>query len=408
MPILGHAVSPCPRSRAPVIARRESRSSSRDAAPPGSHGAGACGALPARWGAALALAVILAGALAPAAAIAQQGTPLRGVARLSAVQGSVLVSDAEGLAAATGEQRLLPGARVITTAGARATVVYDRGCTMSLGENRRYMVREQAECAAARAPPLGTAASFAVLGGARVANVGGSVIRGDLGVSPGSTVSGFPQGRIVDGAISAASPVATQAQRDVTVAAADLAAQTCNLRLTGQDLGGQTLTPGVYCFPSAPARLSGELVLDAQGDPDAVFVFQVGTTLTTAAGSTVRVINDGRQGDGNGQAGDARARRRAGLCNVYWLVGDSVTLGARSAFVGTLVAQSGIGAGADATVDGRALARTGAVTLDTNAVEIPLCFAAFAIGPEALGAIGLAIGPGIGIVEIAKKPRSPN
>lgn len=353
-------------------------------------------------------AAIVACALAAGAASAQQGAPPGPVARLSGVQGSVLVSVAEGLAAAVGEQRLVPGTRIITTAGSKATVIYDRGCVVSLGENRRYMVREQAECAAAKAPALGTAASFAVLGGSGVANTGGSVIRGDLGVSPGSAVSGFPQGRIVEGSIAAASPVASQAQRDVGVAAAELAAQPCNLRLAGRDLGGQTLTPGVYCFPSAPARLNGELILDAQGDPDAVFVFQVGTTLTTATGSTVRVVNGGQETDAAGRAADTRTRRRAGLCNVYWLVGDSATLGSRSAFVGTIIAGSGIGAGADATLDGRALARSGAVTLDTNAVDLPVCFVAFAIGPETLGAIGLAIGAGVGIVEMAKKPSSPN
>lgn len=393
MPILGHADPDRPRMRMrmPVTAPAARPGATRTFATVG-----------------CAIAALAFTAFTTGEAIAQPAAPSRSVGRLVGVQGSVLVSDADGLAAATGEQRLAPGARILTTAGAKATVVYDRGCTVELGANRRYTVREQAECAAARAPPLGVAASFAVLGAARVANVGGSVIRGDLGVSPGATVSGFPQGRIVDGAINAATPVATQAQKDVAAAAADLAAQPCNVRLTGQDLGGQTLTPGVYCYPSAPARLSGELVLDAQGDPDAVFVFQVGATLATAAGSVVRVVNGGQQPEANGQSAEPRARRRAGLCNVYWLVGESVTLGARSAFVGTLIAQSGIAAGLDATVDGRALARTGAVTLDTNAVEIPLCFAAFAIAPETLGAIGLAIGPAIGIVETAKRSASPN
>lgn len=352
-------------------------------------------------------ALTLVAALAAGVVLAQQPGAPRPVARLTGVQGNVLVSDADGLAAAANDQRLAPGVRIITTGGAKVTITYERGCIVDLGENRRYTVREQAECAAAKAPPLGTASSFAVLGGARVANAGASVIRGDLGVSPGTTVAGFLPGKVVDGAIQTAGVLATQAQRDTTVAAADLAAQPCNLRLVGQDLGGQTLTPGVYCFPSAPARLTGELVLDAQGDPDAVFVFQVGTTLTTAGQSAVRVVNSGQQADETRPAAP-RGQRRATLCNVYWLVGDAASLGRESAFIGTIIAQAGISAGTDAEVYGRALARTGAVTLDSNAVEIPVCFAAVAMVPGALGAIGVAIGAGVGISEIIRKPSSPN
>ncbi len=347
-------------------------------------------------------------ALAAGPVVAQQPAATPPVARISGVQGNVLVSDADGMSAAANGQKLAPGMRIITTGGAKATISYDRGCVVDLGENRRYTVREQAECATAKSPPLGAASSFAVLGAARVVNAGGSVIRGDLGVSPGTAVSGFPQGKVVDGAIQTAGILATQAQRDVALASADLTAQPCNLRLVGKDLGGQTLTPGVYCFPSAPARLTGELVLDAQGDPDAVFVFQVGTTLTTAAGSAVRVVNSGQQAEGTGSTAAAPGQRRATLCNVYWLVGDAATLGSASAFIGTIIAQSGISAGTEASVHGRALARSGAVTLDSNAVELPICFVPFAIGPGTLGAIGVAIGAGVGIGEINRSSNSPN
>jgi hypothetical protein len=353
-------------------------------------------------------AVALVAALAAGVLLAQQSAAPRPIARLTGVQGNVLVSDADGLAAAANDQKLAPGVRIITTGGAKVTITYDRGCIVDLGENRRYTVREQAECAAAKAPPLGAASSFAVLGGARVANAGGSVIRGDLGVSPGTAVAGFLPGKVIDGTIRTAGAGATQAQRDAGVAAAELAAQPCNLRLVGQDLGGQTLTPGVYCFPSAPARLTGELILDAQGDPDAVFVFQVGTTLTTAGRSTVRVVNSGQQGDEANPTAATRSQRRATLCNVYWLVGDSASLGRESAFVGTIIAQAEISAGTNADVYGRALSRTGAVSLDSSVVEIPVCFAAVAIGPDTLGAIGVAIGAGIGIGEIDRKPSSPN
>lgn len=352
--------------------------------------------------------LMLAATLAASATLAQQPTAVRPIARLTGVQGSVLVSQADGMAAAVNEQKLAPGVRVITTAGAKATIAYDRGCAVNLGENRRYTVRESAECTAAKAPPLGTAASFAVLGGPRVVNVGASVIRGDLGVSPGTTVTGFPQGRVVDGTIATEGSLATRAQRDAAVAYADLAAQPCNLRLAGQDLGGQTLTPGVYCFPSGPAKLTGELVLDAQGDPDAVFVFQVGTTLTTANKSVVRVINGGQQADESTQTAGTRDQRRATLCHVYWVIGESAALGRESAFIGSIFAVSGIQVAAEANVYGRTLARTGPVTLDSDAVELPVCFVPIAYLPAGvLGAIGVAIGAGA-IVESTKQPASPN
>ncbi len=349
-------------------------------------------------------ALMLAAALAASGALAQQPTSARPIARLTGVQGNVLVSQADGMAAAVNEQKLTPGVRVITTAGAKATVSYDRGCLVNLGENRRYIVREEAECMAAKAPPLGTVASFAVLGGARVVNTGASVIRGDLGVSPGTTVTGFPQGKVVDGTIETAGELATRAQRDAAVAYADLTAQRCNLRLTGQDLGGLTLTPGVYCFPSGPAKLTGELVLDAQGDPDAVFVFQVGTTLTTANKSSVRVINDGQQADESARAAGARDQRRATLCNVYWAVGDSAVLGKESTFIGSIFALASIDVFSEASIYGRTLARAGPVTLVSDAVELPACFVPIAYLPAGvLGVIGVGA-----IVEGTKKPNSPN
>ncbi len=349
----------------------------------------------------------------------QQGS----VARLTGVQGNVLVSQTDGMAAAANGQKLAPGVRIITTAGAKATVTYDKGCTVNLGENRRYTVREQAECATAKAPPLGVATGYAVLGGVRVDNVGQSVIRGNLGVSPGTGIGGFPQGRVVDGEIQPTNALASQAQRDVATADADLAAQTCNVNLTGQDLGGQTLTPGVYCFPASSAQLTGELVLDAQGDANAVFVFKVGTTLSTAPKSAVRVINGESSGDANLQAAAARDQRRpTGLCYVYWLVGESATLGKESTFIGTIIARASINASGEASVYGRALARTGLVALDTNAVEIPSCFLPLALAPGSaatvadtgniIGLGGLIVG-GVAIAEAvrnqpAPQPISPN
>ena len=136
------------------------------------------------------------------------------------------------------------------------------------------------------APSLGTAQSFAVLGGSTVTNTGPTIITGDLGVSPGTAVTGFPPGIVTGGTIHAADAVALQAQSDTTTAYNDLAGQACTIDLTGQDLGGLTLVPGVYCFSSS-AQLTGALTLDAEGDPNAVWVFQIGSTLTTASNSSV-------------------------------------------------------------------------------------------------------------------------
>jgi len=207
---------------------------------------------------------------------------------------------------------------------------------------------------AATAPSLGTAQSFALLGGSAVTNTGPSTITGDLGVSPGNAISGFPPGRVAGGTIHAADGVALQAQSDVTRAYNALAGQACDTVLTGQDLGGLTLTPGVYCYAAA-AQLTGTLTLDAQGNPSAVFIFQIGSTLTTASNAKVQVINGGSP------------------CNIYWKVGSSATLGTATTFVGNILALTSITLTTGADISGRALARNGAVTLDTNTVSFAAC-----------------------------------
>ncbi|MHB1317188.1 MAG: ice-binding family protein [Anaerolineae bacterium] len=224
---------------------------------------------------------------------------------------------------------------------------------------------ERAVRPAAVAPTLGTASSFGVLGGSTVTNTGPTVITGDLGVYPGLSITGFdgaPDGTVT-GTIYAGGDVALGAQTDVTTAFNDLAGQACNTNLTDQDLGGMTLTPGVYCFSSS-AQLTGALTLNAVGDPGAVFVFQIGSTLTTASNSSVVMTNGGNQ------------------CNVYWQVGSSATLGTGTAFAGNIFAGASITLTTDADVIGRALAREGAVTMDTNNVSYDLCSSA-AITPTA-------------------------
>jgi hypothetical protein len=211
----------------------------------------------------------------------------------------------------------------------------------------------QAAGLSAVAPNLGVAAGFAVLGGSAVTNTGPTVVNGDLGVSPGTAITGFPPG-IVNGTIHAADAVALQAQSDVTSAYNDLAGQACDFNLTGQDLGGLTLVQGVYCFATS-AQLTGVLTLDAQGDLQAVWVFQIGSTLTTASNSSVDIINSGSE------------------CNVFWQVGSSATLGTDTVFVGNILALTSITLNTGAQMDGRALARNGAVTLDTNEVSSNMC-----------------------------------
>lgn len=199
------------------------------------------------------------------------------------------------------------------------------------------------------APSLGSAQSFAVLASSTATNAGATVIIGDLGVSTtGGSVTGFPPGTIT-GTIHAGDVVAAYAQGDVTRAYNALAGQACSVDLTGQNLGGMTLAPGVYCFSSS-AQLSGKLVLDAQGNPRAVWVFRIGSTLTTATNASVVVIRGGRAG------------------NAFWQVGSSATLGTGTAFKGNILAYSSITLVSGASLFGRALARAGAVTMDTNSV----------------------------------------
>ena len=223
--------------------------------------------------------------------------------------------------------------------------------------------------ARAQAPVgLGTVDSFAVLGGSTVTNTGPSVINGDLGVSPGSAVTGFPPG-IVNGTIHAADAVAGQAQSDLTTAYNDAAGRPCQFTLTGQDLGGMVLTHGVYCFTSS-AQLTGTLTLDGEGDPNAVFIFQIASTLTTASASTVALINGAQS------------------CLVYWQVGSSATLGTASSFRGNIFALTSNTVTTGTTVDGRVLARNGAVTLDSNTITRARCAAGTGPGTGAFDTTG--------------------
>lgn len=197
------------------------------------------------------------------------------------------------------------------------------------------------------AQSLGSAEMFAILAGSAVTSTGPTTIAGSVGVSPGNQISGLPGGQPTGGTLHAGDPIAAQAQSDVTIAYNSLAGMACDSVLTGQDLGGQTLPPGVYCFSSS-AQLTGTLTLD--GDVNAVFVFQIGSTLTTGTDAVLNLI------------GGAKA------ANVYWQVGSSATLGTGTSFGGNIVALESISLTTGARLTGRALARTGAVTMDTNVI----------------------------------------
>ncbi|MEI9806101.1 MAG: ice-binding family protein [Pseudolabrys sp.] len=212
--------------------------------------------------------------------------------------------------------------------------------------------------ALAQAPPLGTAISYAILAGSGITNTGPSVITGfpgnpgDIG-SSGGVITGFPPGVLATGTIHPINDAPTNvAKNDFTTAYNDLSARIATVNLTGQNLGGLTLVPGVYSFNSS-AQLTGLLSLNGLGNPNSVFIFNIGSTLTTAAASAVSLIN-GAQGG-----------------NVFWRVGSSATLGTTTNFTGDILALTSITLNTGATINcGVAWAQNGAVTLDTNAITL--------------------------------------
>jgi hypothetical protein len=200
---------------------------------------------------------------------------------------------------------------------------------------------------------LGTTASFAVLAGSTITNTGPTTINGDVGVHPGNTFTGQSSATI-NGAVHLADGVALQAKNDLVTAYNDAAGRTPVTRIA-TELGGNTLLPGVYDSASGTFQITGTLTLDAQGDPNAVFIFQTATTLVTAANSNISLLNGAR------------------FCRIFWKVGSSATLGVGSHFVGHIFALTSITANTGATVQGQLLARNGAVTLDTNTITNGLC-----------------------------------
>lgn len=205
--------------------------------------------------------------------------------------------------------------------------------------------------AAATPVPLGTSGSFAVLAGQTITNIGATTLNGDIGLSPGTSITGM-ETVTLNGAKHAAGPVALDAQADLGVAYLNASLQ-APAKAIPTELGGSTLAPGVYS--SGSLGLNKTLTLDAGGDPGAVFVFQSADTLKTASGSRVRLING------------------ATACNVFWQVSQSATLGSGSSFAGNILALTSVSLDSGARVDGRVLARNGSVTLQANTITKPTC-----------------------------------
>lgn len=200
---------------------------------------------------------------------------------------------------------------------------------------------------------LGKADSFAILAGSTITNIGSSVVNGDLGLFPGTAVTGFPPATL-NGTQHIADALANQAKTALTDTYTDASNRT-PVTTIGTELGGTTQIPGVYTSNAGTFGLTGTLTLDAQGDPNAVFIFKSASTLITASNSNIVL------------AGGAQA------CNIFWLVGSSATLGANSTLEGSIMALTSITLNTGAHVDGRVMAQNGAVTLDSSTVIKPSC-----------------------------------
>ena len=234
--------------------------------------------------------------------------------------------------------------------GARALLAAGMAVTLGIG---MLAAGRTALAAGPATVGLGTAAPFAVLAGTpAITNTGPTTITGDLGISPAAVVTGFPPGT-VNGANHVADAVALQAKSDLATAYTDAAGRPATA--THGTLGGLTLVPGVYTAGGVTLDLTGTLTLDGQDDPGAVWVFQATSDLVTASSSTVRFVNGGQ------------------ACNVFWQVTSSATLGSGSTFAGTILALTSITMATGVTLDGRALARNGEVTLIDDTITHSTC-----------------------------------
>jgi hypothetical protein len=273
----------------------------------------------------------------------------------ASVAGSVAYVAATDVATFTPTTSLAP----LTTYTATINTGAVNSAGIALPANYVWSFTTSAVCVPPPLSTLGTACTFGVLAGSTVTNVTGTAttISGNVGVWPGSAVTGFGPPASITGIIDADNAVAQTAEGDLTTAYNNAAGLAGGAVLTA-DIGGQTLPPGVYRTTSAQPSLgiTGNLTLDGKGDPNAAWTFQVVSTLTTAAGNSQVIL-----------IGGAQAK------NVQWQVGSSATLGTNTTFTGTIMAEIAITATTGSTLNGRALAQTGGVTLDTTTVNVPPC-----------------------------------
>lgn len=259
--------------------------------------------------------------------------------------------------------------------GCATAVSVSLGLVVALGFSA-----SRADAAVGQTISLGTASSYVVLGAETVTNSGGSTLDGSLGLWPGSSITGFPPGQVLaPGAIDTTNAAAQQAQSDLTDAYLAAAARSVDATTTA-DLSDLNLGAGVYAAPSKGAlSLTGPLVLDGAGDFSSVFIFQTNSTLITGSASTVTLINGAQE------------------CNVFWQVGSSATLGTGSVFAGNILALTSIAVTSGVTVHGRALARTGEVTLDNDTFVKPTCAQRTDVGSTtttAAATVPVVTGPG--------------
>ena len=198
---------------------------------------------------------------------------------------------------------------------------------------------------------LGAAAPFAILAGSTVTNAGATTVTGSIGVNPGSAIAGSPI-NLIDGELHAADAVGLVAKNAIITTYNNLMNHIGSIDLTGKDLGGLTLAPGVYKFNVTSALTIGTLTLDGQGNPDAQWIFQIGSTLYTGINTAVKMINGGS------------------ALNVYWQVGSSATISDKTKMCGNIIAYASITLGDLVELKGRAIAQVGAVTLVANKVSM--------------------------------------
>jgi hypothetical protein len=269
--------------------------------------------------------------------VTQAGNPIVGVVTLNAAGTTATFNPTTDLTAG------LIYTATITT-GAQGT----NGLALATA---RVWTFSTSACAVA-AVDLGVAGTFAVLAGSTVTNTGLTVIQGDVGVYAGTAITGFGPG-IVNGTQYAGIAPADTAQGNLTTAYGDAAGRTLCVVSVAGNLGGMTLPPGLFKSTSFLEVSSGDLVLDAQGDPNAVWIFQMASGLTVFSNQRVLIINGGS------------------AANVFWQVGSSAVMETDSVMVGTIMADQSISFATRAALSGRALARIGAVTLDTTSIVIP-------------------------------------